>query len=62
MMIPEHEAAPQCRRQCESMSPTHRGRGAVFCQKRSGHEGDHRGYRKQWDDQGNLKPITEPIR
>jgi len=31
------------------------------CEKNQGHDGDHRGDRKQWKDDGTLvKPITEP--
>lgn len=48
--------------QCPAVFGTHRGTGMVFCTKREGHEGDHRGYRKQWDDKGNPKPITEKHR
>lgn len=49
----------ESKHQCDAIYLTHRGTGAVFCRKRDGHEGDHRGYRKQWDDKGKLKPITE---
>lgn len=34
----------------------------VWCQKREGHEGDHRGTRRQWNQQGESVPITEPPR
>lgn len=49
----------QRRHQCPAVFSTHRGGGFVFCRKREGHDGDHRGFRKQWDDQGKAKPITE---
>lgn len=50
----------QARRQCPAVFGPRRGRGrVVFCRKREGHDGDHRGDRKQWDDQGKAKPITE---
>jgi hypothetical protein len=46
------------RRQCPSVCPV--GDGATFCVKRQGHEGDHRGYRAQWNDQERV-PITEKM-
>lgn len=34
----------------------------TFCLKERGHDGDHRGDRKQWKSDGSLvKPPTEPL-
>lgn len=41
--------------QCPS---TFGGTSVSFCQKRKGHDGDHRGYRAQWNASGRVK-ITE---
>lgn len=49
---------PSKSRQCSSVFATRSG--ASFCVKREGHDGDHRGYRAQWTDQGRVK-ITEPL-
>jgi len=43
-------------RQCPAIYAT-RG-GVVFCVKPEGHEGDHRGFRAQWNDEERVK-ITE---
>lgn len=32
--------------------------GLVFCCRPDGHEGDHRGSRKQWGQDGKPVPIT----
>lgn len=47
---------PKSTTQCRSVLTT--SAGAVFCVKHQGHEGDHRGYRAQWNDVGRV-PITE---
>ena len=46
---------PQC-------SSVYSKRGTVvFCVKREGHTGDHRGTRKQWNDRGRLVKISQPL-
>jgi len=42
--------------QCPSICVTRSG--AVFCVKREGHLGDHRGFRAQWNNKQKVK-ITE---
>lgn len=49
---------PGTNRQCSSVSATRSG--ATFCVKREGHDGDHRGYRAQWNASERVK-ITEPM-
>jgi hypothetical protein len=48
----------QGNQQCPEVFATRRG--ATFCAKRAGHEGDHRGWRKQWNAMGRV-PITEKV-
>jgi hypothetical protein len=50
------------RPQCESTYTSGRGRikTTVFCVKREGHKGDHRGHGKQWNNKGKV-PITEKL-
>jgi hypothetical protein len=38
-----------------------RGRAWVWCMKREGHKGDHRGYRAQWNQDGKTVSITLPL-
>lgn len=47
------------REQCRSILSA--ADGAIFCIKREGHEGDHRGYRAQWNENGRV-PINEPLK
>jgi len=45
-------------RQCTKI---YAGRGvAIFCLKTEGHAGDHRGGRRQWNEEGKRVLITEP--
>jgi len=45
--------------QCPSISRGPNGL-YIFCTKREGHTGDHRGVRCQWNKRGRVK-ITEPL-
>ena len=45
--------APSPTHQCPSTYASKKGQ-IVFCVKREGHEGNHRGYRKMWDHAGVL--------
>ena len=49
--------------QCRATLETKRGQivTIVWCLKRKGHRGDHRGDRVQWTRQGKKVSITEPI-
>lgn len=49
----------QSGRQCQSTCALSAGT-SVFCQKREGHRGYHRGIRAQWGADGKRVPITEP--
>lgn len=44
------------RRQCPAVFG--RGLTTVFCIRCDGHEGDHRGLRVQWNQQGEKVPFT----
>jgi hypothetical protein len=57
MVFTLEEAYEIAMKQCSSTY--HTAKGIRFCIKDAGHEGDHRGYRIQWNDQGTVK-ITEP--
>ncbi len=47
-------------RQCPTIYTAKNGRSHIYCQKRAGHAGDHRGHGRQWNSSGPVK-ITEPL-